>query len=117
MKRCLVCRGTYRGAGRRVLADGRFRLACPRCADRALRVVQSIVTADCACGEVASVCDACAVRAADKAHRIAVEASLERLRAMLAVFKGTVPREEERDFVEGVMDGFERAIEVLQRRS
>jgi hypothetical protein len=116
VKRCGVCRATYRGAGRRVVADGRFRLACPRCAERAVRVVQSIVLPGCACGATASVCVGCARKAAEKVHSTALESSLQRLRAYLTAFKRTVPPEGERSYVEGVVDGLGRAIDVLLRR-
>ncbi len=116
MKRCGVCRATYRGAGRRVVADGRFRVACPTCAGRAVLVAQSVVLPGCACGTIASLCGGCADLAADKAHRAALDSSLRTLRAILTAFKSTPPPEGERSYVEGVIDGVDRAIDVLLRR-
>lgn len=116
MKRCGVCRGTYRGSGRRVVADGRFRVACPACTGRAVLVVQTVV-AGCACGKTAAFCASCCERVADRAHRAALESGLGKLRAILATFKGTVPPEDERAYVEGIIDGVERSISVLVRRA
>jgi hypothetical protein len=57
MKRCELCPLTYRGPGRRVLAAGAFRIACPLCAS---------------CGAEASVCGECAgrVRATELRRRL-----------------------------------------------
>jgi len=115
VKRCGVCRATYRGAGRRVVADSRFRVACPSCTGRAVLVVQAITLPGCACGATASICAGCAEQATERAHRTALESSLRKLRAILAVFKSTVPPEEERSYVEGIIDGVGRSIDVLLR--
>jgi hypothetical protein len=61
VKRCGVCRKSYRGAGRRVVTADGSKIACPSCVGRAFLVVPSDSFAPCtSCGKQASLCLVCA---------------------------------------------------------
>lgn len=113
MKRCGVCGAPYRGKGRRVIAGGAFRRGCPACASKAVLVAQSAPLARCSCGGEALLCGACCTRTVTGARAEGLEPFVRVLRARLEAFQRTTPKPEEKDYVEGVIDGLERAIDTL----
>src|SRR5262245_53465270 len=97
-----------------MIAGGAFRRGCPSCASRAVLVAQSAPVARCSCGGEAVLCGACCARTGTGARTDSLDPFVRLLQARLEAFKRAKSQPQEQDYVEGVMDGLERAIDTLQ---
>jgi hypothetical protein len=113
---CGICGKNYRSGGGLVFdASLTQKRACQKCADKALRIMPSINTTACCCGQTASVCEACCQKRehASKVNRD-IKNIAKGLRARATAYKSENQARLDKlgaSFVNDFMDGKVEALE------
>jgi len=117
VKRCGICKQSYRGAGRKVVTrDGAAR-ACPTCATKTVRVFTGDAATACTCGQPATTCTPCANVDARRDRAAVVAGAVRKLRGMAKAYRDLRRPPGDHDAhaeTSGRMAALEQAADILE---